>query len=83
MCSHHEKYDGTGYPRSLKGNEISLGARIFALVDAVDAIVFDRPYHRGMAFATVREEILKRAGTHFDPALVEHALTHLANYLKN
>ncbi len=83
ILSHHEKYDGTGYPRGLRGNEISLGARIFALVDAVDAIVFDRPYHRGMAFATAREEILKRAGTHFDPGIVEPALTHLANYLKN
>ena len=50
ILSHHEKYDGTGYPRGLKGKEISLAARIFSLVDAVDALVFDRPYHRGTDF---------------------------------
>jgi putative nucleotidyltransferase with HDIG domain len=83
VLSHHEKFDGTGYPRGLKGNEISLGARIFAFVDAVDAIVYDRPYHRGTAFSFAREEILKRAGTHFDPSLVEPALAHLAEHLKN
>jgi putative nucleotidyltransferase with HDIG domain len=83
ILSHHEKFDGTGYPRGLKGNEISLGARIFALVDAVDAIVFDRPYHRGTAFSVARGEILKRSGTHFDPSLVEPTLAHLALFLKD
>jgi putative nucleotidyltransferase with HDIG domain len=77
ILSHHEKFDGTGYPRGLKGKEISIGARIFALVDAVDAIVYDRPYHRGTAFSVAREEILNRAGTHFDPSIVETALAHL------
>ncbi len=83
VLSHHEKFDGSGYPRGLRGSEISLGARIFAFVDAVDAIVYDRPYHRGTAFSVAREEILKRAGSHFDPALVEPALAHLADHLKN
>lgn len=83
VLSHHEKFDGTGYPRGLKGSEISLGARIFAFVDAVDAIVYDRPYHRGTAFSVARDEILKRAGSHFDPELVEHALAHLAEHLKH
>jgi putative nucleotidyltransferase with HDIG domain len=83
VLSHHEKFDGTGYPRGLKGTEISLGARIFAFVDAVDAIVYDRPYHRGTAFSVAREEILRRAGSHFDPELVEPALAHLAEHLKN
>jgi putative nucleotidyltransferase with HDIG domain len=82
ILSHHEKYNGTGYPRGLKGSHISLGARIFALVDAVDAIVYDRPYHRGTAFSVAREEILKKSGSHFDPGLVEPTLAHLANYLK-
>ena len=79
ILSHHEKYDGTGYPRGLKGKEISLAARIFALVDAVDALVYDRPYHRGSDFSTVREEITKRSGTHFDPDLVDAVLDCLAD----
>jgi len=83
ILSHHEKFDGSGYPRGLQGSEISLGARIFAMVDAVDAIICDRPYHRGTAFSVAREEILKRSGTHFDPQLVEPTLAHLANYLKD
>jgi putative nucleotidyltransferase with HDIG domain len=83
ILSHHEKFDGSGYPRGLKGNDISFGARIFALVDAADAIVCDRPYHRGTAFSVAREEILRKAGSHFDPGLVEPTLAHLANYLKN
>ena len=79
ILSHHEKYDGTGYPRGLKGKEISLAARIFALVDTVDALVYDRPYHRGADFPAVREEITKRSGTHFDPDLVAVALDCLAD----
>lgn len=80
ILSHHEKYDGTGYPRGLKGKEISLAARIFALVDAVDALVFDRPYHRGTDFSTVRKTIMERSGTHFDPDLVTVALDCLSEY---
>jgi putative nucleotidyltransferase with HDIG domain len=81
LC-HHERYDGKGYPRGLKGNEISLGARIFALVDTLDAMVHDRPYHQGISFPAAREKILKLAGTHFDPALVEPALEHLERHMK-
>jgi putative nucleotidyltransferase with HDIG domain len=83
ILSHHEKFDGSGYPRGLKGTEISLGARIFSLVDAVDAIVCDRPYHRGTAFSVAREEIIRRSGTHFDPSLVEPTLAHLSTFLKD
>jgi len=83
ILSHHEKYDGTGYPRGLKGKEISLAARIFSLVDAVDALVFDRPYHRGTDFDAVREEIMKRSESHFDPDLVVLALDVLAIYFPN
>jgi putative nucleotidyltransferase with HDIG domain len=82
ILSHHEKFDGTGYPRGLKGKEISFGARIFSLVDAMDALVYDRPYHRATAFSVAREEIRLRAGTHFDPELVDIALELLGEYLE-
>ena len=83
ILSHHEKFDGSGYPRGLKGDEISLGARIFSMVDTVDAIICDRPYHKGSAFSVAREEILLRSGSHFDPELVGPALKHLEEYPKN
>ncbi|MDT8898339.1 HD domain-containing phosphohydrolase [Thermanaerothrix sp. 4228-RoL] len=68
---HHEKWDGTGYPRGLKGEEIPLAARIFAVVDVWDALTSDRPYRgawtREQAIAYLREQ----AGKHFDPHIVE------------
>ena len=67
---HHERWDGTGYPLGLRGEEIPLGARIFALADALDAMTFDRPYSRAISLEAAREEILRCAGTHFDPAVV-------------
>ena len=82
ILSHHEKYDGTGYPRGLKGDEISFGARVFTMVDSIDALLYDRPYHRGTAFPEACEEIRKRAGSHFDPTLVEPFLQLLSDYLK-
>jgi putative nucleotidyltransferase with HDIG domain len=82
ILSHHEKFDGSGYPRGLRGDEISLGARIFSLVDTADAMVHDRPYHRGMAFPIVREVIFQCAGTHFDPELIEPAVAKLEKYLE-
>lgn len=81
ILSHHERYDGSGYPRGLKGTEISLGSRIFALVDSVDAMTHDRPYQRGMSFPAARKEIRRHAGTHFDPGLVEPALKQMESYL--
>jgi PAS domain S-box-containing protein len=68
---HHEKWDGTGYPRRLKGEEIPLSARIFAVVDVWDAMRSDRPYRKGWAEEKVREYIKSLAGTHFDPQVVE------------
>jgi response regulator RpfG family c-di-GMP phosphodiesterase len=68
---HHEKWDGSGYPRGLKGEEIPLAARIFSVVDAFDAMTFDRPYSRAIPFETAYTEIKRCAGTHFDPAVVE------------
>ena len=62
---HHEKWDGTGYPRGLKGEEIPLGARIFAVVDAFDAMTFDRPYSQGhlLRRGQGRDQALRRART--------------------
>ena len=68
---HHEKWDGSGYPRGLKGDEIPLGARIFSVVDAFDAMTFDRPYSRAIPFEAAKREIRRCAGSHFDPAVVE------------
>jgi response regulator RpfG family c-di-GMP phosphodiesterase len=68
---HHERWDGRGYPDGLRGVEIPLGARIFAVVDAFDAMTFDRPYSRAISFGAARAELRRSAGTHFDPAVVE------------
>jgi response regulator RpfG family c-di-GMP phosphodiesterase len=68
---HHEKWDGSGYPRGLTGDEIPLGARIFSVVDAFDAMTFDRPYSKAIPFDAAQTEIKRCAGSHFDPAVVE------------
>ena len=67
---HHEKWDGTGYPRGLKGEQIPLAARIFAVVDVWDALRSDRPYRKAWPEGKVREHIRSLAGTHFDPSVV-------------
>ena len=68
---HQEHFDGTGYPNGLRGREIPIGARIFAVADALDAITSDRPYRKARGFDAAREEILRCSGTQFDPAVVE------------
>jgi len=68
---HHEKWDGSGYPRGLKGDDIPLGARIFSVVDAFDAMTFDRPYSKAIPFDAAQAEIKRCAGSHFDPGVVE------------
>ena len=68
---HHEKWDGTGYPRGLKGEHIPLTARIFAVVDVWDALRSDRPYRAGWPEDVVLEYIKSLSGTHFDPKVVE------------
>ena len=70
VYSHQERYDGMGYPRGLKGEEIVLGARIFSVADTLDAITSDRPYRRANSFEAARKEILRCAGTQFDPDVV-------------
>jgi putative nucleotidyltransferase with HDIG domain len=69
--AHQERFDGTGYPRGLRGEEIPLGARIFAIADSLDAMTSDRPYRKGSTFAAAKEEIVRCAGTQFDPQIVE------------
>jgi response regulator RpfG family c-di-GMP phosphodiesterase len=67
---HHERWDGAGYPLGLAGQDIPLGARIFALADAFDAMTFDRPYSTAISMQAARERIREAAGTHFDPDVV-------------
>jgi len=70
VYAHHERYDGRGYPRGLKGEEIPLGARIFAVIDAYDAMTSDRPYRRALGHDYALAEIERNAGTQFDPQVV-------------
>jgi putative nucleotidyltransferase with HDIG domain len=74
---HHEKWDGTGYPRGLKGEQIPIAARIFTLVDTWDALISERRYHQAWPSERVTEYIRERAGTHFDPNLVELFLANV------
>jgi putative two-component system response regulator len=71
VLSHHERYDGSGYPHGLSGEAIPISARIFALVDTLDAMTSDRPYRRALCFEAVREEVICCSGRQFDPKLVE------------
>jgi putative nucleotidyltransferase with HDIG domain len=71
VYAHQETFDGSGYPRGLRGDQIPLGARIFAIADTLDAITSDRPYRKARSFAEARAEILRCAGTQFDPHAVE------------
>ncbi len=71
VYSHHERYDGKGYPKGLKGDEIPLGSRIFAVADAFDAMTSDRPYRRALDWQKARDEILTNSGVQFDPRVVE------------
>ncbi|MDD2259160.1 MAG: HD domain-containing phosphohydrolase [Bacilli bacterium] len=67
--SHHEKYDGTGYPKGLKGNEIPLSGRLMAIIDVFDALVSHRVYRKAFSFAEAIKIIKKSIGTHFDPII--------------
>ncbi len=74
VLSHHERYDGSGYPGRLRGEQIPLGARIFAVMDTLDVMTSDRPYRKAMNYDTARGEITAFAGTQFDPEVVKHFL---------
>ena len=71
VYSHQERYDGTGYPRGLKGTEIPMGARIFSVADTLDAITSDRPYRAAQSVEAAREEIARWADRQFDPDVVK------------
>jgi putative nucleotidyltransferase with HDIG domain len=71
VYAHQETFDGSGYPRGLRGEEIPLGARIFAVADTLDAMTSDRPYRKPLSFAEARAEIERHSGRQFDPKIVE------------
>jgi putative nucleotidyltransferase with HDIG domain len=75
VYSHQERYDGTGYPRGLKGIEIPLGSRLFSVADTLDAITSDRPYRPAQSLAAAREEIRRWSGRQFDPEVVKTFLS--------
>jgi len=75
VYSHQEKYDGSGYPRGLKGKEIPLGARLFSIADTLDAMTSDRPYRAAQTLAAAREEIQRFSGRQFDPEVVKMFLS--------
>ena len=81
VLSHHEKFDGSGYPRGLRGERIPLGARIFAVVDAVDAMIYKRPYNEPVSFKEAAQEIRRCAGKHFDPDLVPLTVEVLGDHV--
>jgi len=74
--AHHENYNGTGYPRKLKGEEIPIESRIISVADLFDAMRSDRPYRKGLPLAAVLEEMKRVAGTQLDPALVDLFMTN-------
>jgi response regulator RpfG family c-di-GMP phosphodiesterase len=69
VFTHHEKFDGSGYPQGLKGESIPIGARIFCIVDAIDAMTYPRPYNRPISTEKALEEVQRCAGAHFDPEI--------------
>ncbi len=71
VYSHQERFDGTGYPRGLKGDQIPLGARVFAIADTFDAMTSDRPYRAAQSISSGRREIERQSGKQFDPEIVK------------
>lgn len=70
LC-HEERYDGSGYPRGLRADAIPLSARLFAVIDTLDAMTFDRPYRKALSFDAAKAEIVRMAGSQFDPIAVD------------
>ena len=81
VLSHEERYDGSGYPSHLKGDEIPLPARLFAVIDTLDAMTFNRPYRKALSFDEARDEIVAKSGSQFDPRAVE-AFLRVENALR-
>ena len=74
--SHHERYDGKGYPDGLVGTNIPLGSRIIAIADSIDAMISDRPYREGMDTEVCKEQIRKNIGIMYDPKIATKVLEH-------
>ena len=70
VLTHHERFDGTGYPQGLREEEIPLGARIFGVADTLDAMTSDRPYRQALPFSAAQAEIIRESGRQFDPEVV-------------
>jgi len=75
VLAHHERFDGSGYPYGLAGNDIPLGARIVAVADALSAMTEERPYRKSRSLQEAVREVARAAGTHFDPCVVRDLLT--------
>jgi len=75
VYAHQEHFDGSGYPRQLKGEEIPLGARLFSVADTLDAMTCDRPYRKAQPLSAAREEIRRFSGRQFDPEVVKMFLS--------
>jgi putative nucleotidyltransferase with HDIG domain len=82
IYAHHEKLDGRGYPRGLKGTSISFGARMFMVADVYDALTSERPYHSPMSYEEAAKEIRRLSGSHFDPVVVDTFLSIAPEQLK-
>jgi len=82
IMHHHEKYNGTGYPARLKKNQIPIGARVMAVADTFEAMVYGRPYRERVAVDSAIQEIKNKSGTQFDPKIVEAFLKIGKNYYK-
>jgi len=80
---HHEKYDGTGYPDKLKGEDIPLVARIFAIIDVFDALINERPYKKAFSLEETMQILKDGSATHFDPELLEKFLLNVLKYHKD
>ena len=77
IIQHHERYDGKGYPYGLRGEELSLKAKILSVVDTFDAMMSDRPYRKALSMEKIKREVVNHSGTQFDPAIVESFITLL------
>ena len=75
--SHHERYDGKGYPDGLKGDKIPIGARIIAVADSFDAMISERPYRKALSIKEAKEELIRNKGVQFDPQVVDAFLRFL------
>lgn len=81
--SHHERFDGKGYPDGLIAESIPLGARIIAIADSIDAMVSDRPYRKGMSESVCKEQIIKNFGIMYDPQIAQVVIEHWDEVIKS